>query len=178
MSLRELPDAAAFYRAARDYCHLLEGGLMNDDAWGQSVLASLARLYACGHALTEVGLPDDAPDLPDEFDVTKDQYREVFNRLSDLFGSHAGYWCYFDPTEPPDAKEEPVFGLLTDDLADIYRDVVPGVRGWESQRDELLPTILFDWKIPLFHSHWGCHAVSAMRALHPLVYDRGIRTNA
>jgi hypothetical protein len=68
--------------------------------------------------------------------------------------------------------------MLSDDLADIYRDVAPGVRAWQAQREELLQTIVFDWKIPLFHSHWGRHAAVAMLPLHELVYARGIRPNA
>ena len=48
----------------------------------------------------------------------------------------------------------------------------------EAQRDDLLQTIVFDWKTPLFHSHWGRHAAEAMLPLHELVYDRGIRPNA
>jgi hypothetical protein len=187
MNLRALPAAVAFYQAARDFCHLLETESANRPAWGRSLLATLARLYACAHILPEGSLlyayvpdseePNDAIDQLDEFDVTDDQYKAIFSRLSELFGAHAGYWCYFDPTEPPDVKDDPVYGLLPDDLADIYRDIAPGVRGWETLRDDLLVDIVHHWKNPLFSVHWGSHAVDAMRALHPLVYDRGLPPN-
>ena len=66
-------------------------------------------------------------------------------------------------------------GSLADDLADIYADVKPGIRAWDSEEDSYLEGIAFGWKTPLFGSHWGVHAVSAMRALHPIAYMRGIQ---
>ena len=93
-------------------------------------------------------------------------------------GLQAFYWCYFDPSEPLDAIEEPCISDLGDDLADIYRDIKPGLRAWETHNDEYLPAIVFDWKEPLFSSHWGVHAVNAMRALHPIAYLRGLQRPA
>jgi hypothetical protein len=90
-------------------------------------------------------------------------------------GSQDGYWAYFDPSEPPDSDENPVFGSLADDLADIYRDIKPGLRAWDSDNDSYLETIVFEWKTPNFGSHWGVHAVSVMRALHPIALLRGVQ---
>jgi hypothetical protein len=81
-------------------------------------------------------------------------------------------------SEPRDAAAELVFGDIGDDLADIYADVKPGLRAWEMGVDDFLPKIVFDWKFPLFGSHWGVHAVSAMRALHPIAFLRGIQKTA
>jgi hypothetical protein len=52
--------------------------------------------------------------------------------------------------------------------------VKPGLRAWDSGDDKYLPAIVFDWKTPLDY-HWGVHAVSAMRALHPIAYLRGVQ---
>jgi hypothetical protein len=65
-------------------------------------------------------------------------------------------------------------GDLADDLADIYRDIKPGLRAWDTEEEGYLDEVVFDWKLPHFGSHWGIHAVGAMRALHPLVFLRGL----
>src|SRR5262249_51849458 len=153
---------------------LLESTPSADDAWGASILSVLAELYARGHALAECGLADGAPDLPEEFDVTDDEYREVSSRLSRYFARRDVYYCCLDTTAEL-YKQEPSIGLLSGDLGEIYRDVAPGVRAWDAQRDDLLQVIVFDWKLPAFHSHWGRHAAYAMLPLHELVYDHGIR---
>jgi hypothetical protein len=178
VNIRQIPSVVAFYDAAETYCRTLEEHPSADDIWGERILHSLSQLYACGHALAECGLDDGAPDLPDEFDVIDDQYSVIAARLADYFATQNTYWCALQPTEPRPSEKECVPGMLSDDLADIYRDVAPGIRAWQAQRDDLLQTIVFDWKIPLFHSHWGRHAAEAMLPLHELVYDRGIRPNA
>ncbi len=139
------------------------------------MVTALAYLYAYAHDLPDVELPDDAPNVPDTLDVTQNEWKQVFDLIGNILGEQVGYWAYFDPTEPPDSAEQPVFGNLANDLADIYRDIKPGLRAWATGDNIYLPSIVFDWKFPNFGSHWGVHAVSALRALHPLAYLRGIQ---
>jgi hypothetical protein len=147
----------------------------NKDLWVESVLAALAELYATAHRLPEVGLKDASKDIPESLAVSTEEWRSLFATVQSILGQQDLYWAYFDPSEPQDSKEEPICGSLADDLADIYADVKPGVRAWESGQDPYLENIVFAWKTPLFGSHWGVHAVSAMRALHPIAYMRGIQ---
>ena len=98
----------------------------------------------------------------------------MFRRVSGILGEREEYWVYFDPVCPDDEKEGPIFQSLADDLCDVYRDIAPGLRAWDSGNDEYLESIVFDWETPLFGNHWGLHAVSAMRALHHIVYLYGI----
>jgi hypothetical protein len=72
-----------------------------------------------------------------------DYYGEVYNPL----------------TVPPD---EAAVGSLADDIADIYRDVVTGLREYEAGRPV---EALWQWGF-LFGAHWGEHATGAIRALH------------
>jgi hypothetical protein len=58
--------------------------------------------------------------------------------------------------------ETPVVGSLSDDLADIYRDVVTGLRAYD--RGDRAGAV-WEWRFNL-HAHWGAHATGAMRALH------------
>jgi hypothetical protein len=175
MTIRQHPDAVAFKEAATRYCSLLEQRPQDPDQWVGDVLGALASLYACGCALPDFDLPEHAPDVED---ISAENVQRVASLVNEVLGWQTGYWSYFDPSEPPNSEQEPCFGCLWDDLADIYRDVKPGVLAWESGLDAYLPSIVFDWKHPLFSSHWGLHAVSAMRALHPIAYLRGVQRRA
>lgn len=103
-----------------------------------------------------------------------DDWKRLVNRLHAIFGAQANYWAVFDPSEPVDSGEEPIYGDLADDLADIFGDVKPGLRAWATGNNAYMPSVVNGWKSPLFGSHWGVHAVSAMRALHPIAYLRGL----
>ena len=176
MSIREHPDAVAFKTAAERYCALFESA--DADQWVEAVLSALAQVYAAAHRLPDFGLSDDAPDIPDSFDVSEEEWRSVFALVQGVLGPQEAYWAYFDPSEPSDSGEQPIFHSLADDLADIYRDIKPGLRAWETGDRAYLETIVFDWKTPNLGSHWGVHAVSAMRALHPIAFLRGVRNDA
>ena len=76
------------------------------------------------------------------------------------FGPVDHYWEVFDPRE----SSEPVIGSLTDDVGDIYRDVVRGLMLFESGETE---AAVWDWGFGR-ESHWGDHAVDALRALQRL----------
>jgi hypothetical protein len=178
MSIRQHPDVLQFHRAAERFCRLLESQPADANQWVEDILAALARLYACGHALPAFGMRDEAPDIRERFDVGDEEWQRVYSLVHEVLGGQSAYWAYFDPSEPPDSGDEPVLGDLGDDLADIYRDIKPGLRGWEAGPEAILADIVFDWKFPLFGSHWGVHAVSAMRALHPLAFLRGLQRPA
>lgn len=102
----------------------------------------------------------------------------MFGVVSRALGQQETYWAYFDPSEPRDCEERPMLHSLADDLADIYRDLKPGLRAWEAGHDRYLETIVYNWKTPSFGIDWGLHAVSAMRALHPIAFLRGVHKDA
>jgi uncharacterized protein DUF5063 len=170
MSLRSDPGVNAFRIAATRYCELFESQPIDHEQWLREALFALSQLYATAHALPDVSIEDNALDVPDEMRMNHTEWSMLFQRIQEILGHQDFYWAYFDPTEPRDTKDEATCGSLADDLADIYRDVKPGLLVWETQNDEYLASVVFDWKQPNFESHWGVHAVSAMRALHPLVY--------
>lgn len=177
MSIREHPDAVAFKAAAERYCALFESEPADADRWAEAVLSALAQVYAAAHRLPDFGLSDDAPDIPDSLDVTHEEWRSLFGFVQRVLGPQEAYWAYFDPSEPRESDEKPIFHSLADDLADIYRDIKPGLRAWATGDDKYLETIVFDWKTPNFGCHWGVHAVSAMRALHPIAFLRGVHND-
>ena len=177
MNIREHPDAIAFKTAAERYCALFESEPADANRWVEAVLCALAQVYAVAHCLPDFGLTDGAPDIPDSLDVTREDWRSLFGFVQRVLGKQDIYWAYFDPSEPSNFREQPICHSLADDLADIYRDIKPGLRAWETGNDAYFETIVFDWKTPSFGSHWGAHAVSAMRALHPIVFLRVVHND-
>lgn len=74
------------------------------------------------------------------------------------FEAFETYWEVFDPYE----MEEPVAGSLSDNLLDVFRDVRRGLRQWEHGEEA---AAIWGWRFS-FETHWGDHAVDALRALH------------
>ncbi len=174
MSFRHHPEVIAFKGAADSFCALLERQPTNAETWVESMLAATARLYASAQTLPKVSLDGEA-DVDPPGNVSHDEWRRVFEMVAAVLGGQRYYWAFFDPSEPRNSqKAESVCGDLADDLADIYRDIKPGLREWETGRDECLQRAVFDWRVASFDDHWGIHAVSAMRALHPIAFLRGL----
>lgn len=173
MDLRHHPEVVAFKEAADCFCALLESEPASAETWVELVLAATARLYASAHALPRAGLPERTADMRPS-DLSRDEWRRVMEMIAGVLGDQRYYWACFDPSEPLGSQQEPGCGDLADDLADIYGDVKPGLLAWETGKDEYLPRVVFDWGDVLFDSHWGVHAVDAMRALHPIAFLRGL----
>lgn len=171
MNIRKHPDVVQFQQAADRYCRLFESTPASPKGWLAEVLPAVARLYVCGHALPAFDLVDDVPDLAESFRVGDDEWQRVFDLVQDVMSEldlDAYYWVS-DLSKPFDSSQEPMVGDLRDDLADIYRDIKPGLRAWDTGMKSYLPDIAFGWKIN-FDLHWGPHAVDAMRVLHELVF--------
>lgn len=163
-----------FVDAAYRFCRLFEESPERPNVWCKDVLSALSKLYAAALELPEVTI-EGAPDVPDIYDLAVKEWSSVYSLVSNQLKSQRFYWHYFEPTDPVDEPaKECSMGDLADDLADIYRDVKPGLNIWGSEHDEFLPSALFDWSHVLLETHWGIHAVSALPVLHFLVYMRGI----
>jgi hypothetical protein len=171
--LRTHPDVVGFVESARKFCALVESRNWDKEQWVEAILPSLAELYASVLKLPEVD-PEEFQELPSEFDVSRERWKELYEALGAFLGESRWYWAFFDPTEPRDTEEVPIAGDLADDLADIYGDVKPGLNTWDSGVDDYLEQIVWDWTDVVFNSHWGLHAVDGMRALHRLVFLRGV----
>jgi hypothetical protein len=90
-------------------------------------------------------------------EVSDTEWKRVVEAASRLPFQH--YSEIYNPLPVP-ADGEPVVGNLADDLADVYRDVVTGLRLHEAGREN---DALWHWTFNLRH-HWGEHAISAIRA--------------
>jgi hypothetical protein len=70
------------------------------------------------------------------------------------------YWEVFDPRK----DEKAIRASLADDIADIYRDLERGSNCLKENPAEAI----FHWRFG-FYSHWGSHAVNALRITHWLL---------
>ncbi|HLW68601.1 MAG TPA: DUF5063 domain-containing protein [Gemmataceae bacterium] len=93
-----------------------------------------------------------------DINVGDDEWRAVMDAVGRM--PLAYYSDVFDLlTFPP---QEPGTRTLGDDIADIYRDAVRGLRQYLAGRRS---EAIWYWRFHLW-LHWGEHATSAIRALH------------
>lgn len=177
MSLRDDLNIQRFVNSANQFCELLEVLPSDADGWIEQILIALSDLYSSAHHLPDNEISEGALDA-ESYEVNDNEWTVILDRVASILGKQRYYWEYFDPSEPIDADNDPVVGDLADDLSDIYRDIKPGLRAWDIVDDKSLAEVVFDWKYPNFGSHWGDHALSAMRVLHPLCFTRGLNFEA
>ncbi|AKV04486.1 hypothetical protein AKJ09_11149 [Labilithrix luteola] len=144
------PDVTAFVRAARDYCaFMLEAPKLSVPERLATARARLLELYAAG-----ARLPDAVPDPHRE--APRFTAPEGWTPLDE----YDFYWTAFDAFDPE--SSEAIVGSLDDDLVETYQDVREGLWHWE--RGEFADAV-WQWRFG-FLSHWGAHAVEALRAIH------------
>jgi hypothetical protein len=154
--------------AAETYCSLVESSTTSDER----VLAS-RLLTALGDAVSAaMRLPDVEPSGEESpLAVSDAEWRARYQHLGRLTGSWAGhYWETSHPLAPDQAGAGVGVGDLVDDLTDVWRDLEDGLlalRAGSSTSD-----VEWQWRQD-YWSHWGHHAVSAMRVLLLHLTGRG-----
>jgi hypothetical protein len=168
MAVRNDPALSHFICCANAYALLIEQTIGGQMMSLPKVSKALATLYAAAHDLPDLELADTQVNPQEQYSISHDQWKAVYDAISKGIDANSIYWTYFDVTDQQNAKEEPVCTVLEDDLADIYRDLKPGLRAWETGNDAFIPEIVFEWKLS-FQSHWGKHALDGMRTLYDLM---------
>jgi hypothetical protein len=97
--------------------------------------------------------------------MNKEQWSTLYHSLKEKLGELDLYWQVFNPMR----DKEAIRGSLTDDIADIYRDLKEGTL-LNQTRQAPVEEIGFDWRFG-FYSHWGKHAMDAMRTIHHILED-------
>lgn len=143
-----------FVNAAREFCFLAEQDvpLNEPDLW--KIRELLLRL------IFHIPAVELAPRGTDFDGVETD--RVEYARISKRFEAFAfnSYRFVFDPHDL-ESVDEPVMGMLSDDLADIYRDLAIGLSNVDQKH---LDEACFDWSFS-YRSHWARHAVNALAAI-------------
>jgi hypothetical protein len=154
------PAAEVFYAAANSYCDFIERTGETD------LRAFVAKLeqYLSQLAWTAVALPNVAPSSrPDVLPISEAAMTPISRALAAMLGAHDSYRQVYDPFES--AEHDVVGGSLSDDLADIYRDLKRGVDEWCDADSVGRQDIVWEWRFG-FESHWGQHLLSALRVAH------------
>jgi Domain of unknown function (DUF5063) len=95
--------------------------------------------------------------------LNQPQWRQLYDRLKLKLGDLDHYWEVWDPTK----DNEAIHGTLADDFADIYRDLKEGLSLIEAHQAPP-EDIIWDWREG-YYSHWGKHAIDALRTIHFLL---------
>ena len=145
-----------FARTAQEFCVWVGKPGKDSHQALIEVQRHVARLHAAALDLPAVHWP--SYEVDDVEDISNSELSKVERRLSKLPLNH--YWELFDPlTNKP---EDPVCGSLSDDLADIWRDISPPLRLYDSGEKRKAAS---QWRFA-FETHWGEHSTSALRAMH------------
>lgn len=159
-----------FRQVAKEYVELIENcGSIPRLKFVKRAHTLLADLYRMGALLPDVTL--DTNDLGRE-PISHEQWAKVYRQISDKLADVNVYWGVFDPADPDDSHA--IQGELSDDLADIYRDLRNAL-----PIDDSVPFAPNDlWTLRHeFENHWGHHVVSALTAFHSLLYGPSYLTD-
>lgn len=94
------------------------------------------------------------------------QWWALYKSLGRKLGKDNGYHLVFDPYKVE--KDDPIWTSLSDDLADIYRNLKEGLGHYDRQDATSVNDALCCWKFDIA-IHMGHHIVSALRPLHVLI---------
>jgi len=100
------------------------------------------------------------------------QWQELYEFLKVKLGDLNLYWEVWDPTKDPKdptKDNEAIHGSLADDFADIYGDLSEGLE-LSKARQALPEDNIWHWRFS-YYSHWGKHAIDALRTVHFLVRE-------
>lgn len=174
----DTPAVTRFIERAREYCELIrlsEG--RPKVALAHDLHKLLPLLYVDALVLPEAPEQhfkdgDAEREAEERIDraLSMEQRRELLNRLSLQFGKT---WDkYRDVTDPYDASsQEANYGWLSDDLTDVFGELVSGLAAWDAgYRGHAVWDLKF-----MFERHWGQHVLGALVAIRTLaeLYDLG-----
>lgn len=137
-----------FYAKATAFCKYISETTISESS-AESLLVPIMELYVAG-----VKLPDMKHDTGDP---VKNMSNLHVNADENLFPY---YWEIFDHWE----ESLPVCGHLIDDLEEIARNMMNGIKEYELGK---FGNAVFTWKFGL-NNIWGKNATDAIRALHAL----------
>ncbi len=138
-----------YYELVRRFCTFLEELVISRERV-EELMSLLLRLYE-----KALHFPDTDPE---DSDIGANEEMTVLPlkiQIRDF------YWDVFDPFDDAD-EDKLVGGMIFDDLNDIYRDLMEGVRAYELGA---INEAVWVWKWGV-DNHWGTHAVSLIKALH------------
>ena len=159
----------AFVNVASGYCTVIDGYADHSaEQFLDQVRKNLSLLYH--HAL---GLPEcETNESGIALSAEHDDWKTVRDGIAELLGCNNAYWQIFDPIQ--ETPSGPVVSAISDDLADIWGDLVRGVALWPTASECEQRDIVWHWRF-MFQYHWSNHVVDAMRAINWVAESYGVR---
>ncbi len=170
MNLRLNPAVLRFVDAARAFRGCVDRPSTPAE-WARQLAQAMAALVAAACDLPDVALPE-SDVLPErEFEVLPEVWRRHYRDVPALLDAPGFYHMHFEPLAI-EGDGTAVFGHLGDDVGDVYRDVIKGLRAWETGCTAYDAEVVWSWRFQ-FATHWGRHAVHATVALYELAAKAG-----
>ncbi len=161
----------SFADLASSYCSLIEQHEeYSTEIFVRRIRVVLPLLYY--HALK---LPDvESTDEEIQREIGHEEWSRMFASLQRKLGVNDLYWEIYDPLKTE--HDEAVAASLSDDLADIWRDLKDGLLNWSDSSPAIRQEIVWNWHFT-FHHHWSDHVVDALRAINWIVECYGVRND-
>jgi Domain of unknown function (DUF5063) len=97
--------------------------------------------------------------------MTDEDWRVLYDTLTQKLGDSNGHWDVFNPAS---ADHEVVYRSLADDVVDIYSDLKEPLVLFD--KSEITSEMaIWEWHLS-FTSHWGHHAIGALKAIHCMLH--------
>lgn len=141
----------AFAERAAAFCAWVASAPSDEVSEARALRQHLAMLIAGALALPRVPYGQYDAEQPG-----KQEWDRVFKRAASL---PFNYYSGTDPLEVP--TDVVTIGDLADDVADIWSDLMAGLRVYEEGRKN---DAAIEWRAR-FDSHWGSHAADGLAAL-------------
>ena len=149
----------SFVSTATEFCAFVESSNeLTPTQFIHRARRLIPQLYLCGLSLPRL----DPTELDSPREITHEEWDLTCRSLQQCLSKYDFYWKIFDPGELN--VKDPVNTQLSDDLADIWRDLKNGLIHWESASEALRQQIVWEWR-KTFDIHWSAHAVDALRVL-------------
>ena len=168
--------ADRFRSVAERFCALVDSvATLDKIEFLVQIYRMLSELIGEAMRLPRVGFDDTEGEDSDEQTLVEPsnpdsgrrsgQWSQLHHALKEKLGDWNLYRQVFDPTKDSEA----IHGSLADDIADIYGDLKDGLDYMESDTGAYRDAI-FEWRFA-YYSHWGKHAIDALRTIHFLLND-------
>jgi hypothetical protein len=129
----------------------------------QDCYVLLPQLCSCGMSLPEI-----KRFVSYQRDFPQSTWYIMFDSLQSKIEQRYDSYVIVDPYE---INSKPLLASLSDDLSNIYRDIIPGLNDWDKASPDLKRGIIWEWQFS-YEIHWGNHATSAFNAIHFLLFSK------
>jgi len=165
--------AARFNKTVQKYFAIVESSAeLENRQFLFRLYQILPDLISQAIRLPDIELADDEdPDRPGTR-RTHEEWKKLYEQMKTKLGESDLYWQVFDPTK----DTEVIRGTLADDISDIYGDLRLGAMHLKDSAGACREAIWI-WRLQ-FLSHWGKHAIDALRTIHFLGADFPVMPDA